>query len=136
MPAAQAALPEGLSDTDRYLSFVTFRRDGTPVATPVWFAPLLDGRLAVVIDAQAGKRKRLRNDPRCTIAACDVRGRIRGPVIPASAEAVDDPAAMRPGLRSLGSRYGIQWKAFNLTRRLRGRPDHDGRALLLITAGG
>jgi PPOX class probable F420-dependent enzyme len=136
MADASGPLPLGLTERDRYLSLVTFRRDGTPVATPVWFAALPDGRLAVVIDAQAGKRKRLRNDPRCTVSACDVRGRTHGPVLEASAAAVDDPDAMRPGLRALGARYGLQWRAFNLTRRLRRRPDHDGRALLLITVAG
>jgi uncharacterized protein len=133
MPVEQSTLPDGLTSRDRYVSLVTFRRDGTPVPTPVWFAAVPDGRLAVVIDAQAGKRKRLRNDPRCTVAACDVRGRVHGPVLEASAEAVDDPATMQQGLSALGARYGLQWCAFNLTRRLRRRPDHYGRALLLIT---
>ena len=32
----------------KYVSFTTFRRDGTPVATPVWLAPL---RGAVAPDA-------------------------------------------------------------------------------------
>lgn len=136
MARPAGSMPGGLSPRDRYVSLTTFRRDGTPVATPVWFAPLGDGRLAIVTDAEAGKRKRLRNDPRCTVAACDVRGNVHGPAIAARAEVVDEPAAMRPGLLALGARYGLQWRAFNLGRRLRRRPDHEGRALLLVTLEG
>lgn len=121
--------------SERYLSLTTFKRDGTAVSTPVWFAPLEDGRLAVVTDAEAGKRKRLRNDPRCTVAPCDVRGRVHGPAEAATAEVVEGAEAMRPGLAALARRYGGQWWAFNLMRRLRRTPDHDGRVLLLIAVG-
>ena len=33
--------------TAKYLSLTTFRRDGTPVATPVWFAIDKGGRLVI-----------------------------------------------------------------------------------------
>lgn len=124
---------DGISPGDRYVSLVTFRRDGTPVPTPVWFAPIRDGRLAVVTDAEAGKRKRLDNDPRCTIAACDVRGRAHGPTLAAHAEIIDDPTGTREGIMALARRYGWQWRAFNLTRTLRRTPLHEGRAILLIS---
>ena len=122
-----------LTDRDRYVSLTTFRRDGTPVPTPVWFAPLADGRLAVVTEAHSGKRKRLRNDARCTVAACDVRGRVHGAEVEARAEVAEDPVAMGPGLAALGARYGLQWRAFNLARRLRRIPDHRDRVVLLVT---
>ena len=136
MGGLEGSMPGGLSPRDRYVALTTWRRDGTPVATPVWFAPLGDGRLAIVTDAEAGKRKRLRNDPRCTVAACDVRGKVHGPELPARAEVVDDPARMRPGLLALAARYGMQWRALNLPRRLRRRPDHEGRVILLVTLDG
>ncbi len=127
------AFPGGLGPRDRYVSLTTSRRDGTPVATPVWFAPLPDGRLAVVTDADAGKLKRLRRQPRCEVAACDVRGGITGPSLTATGEVVTDPTAMRAGLTALGRRYGWQWRAFNLARTLRRVPTHEGRALLILT---
>jgi uncharacterized protein len=118
---------------ERYLSLTTFRRDGTPVATPVWFATLPDGRLAVVTDATSGKVRRLTRYPRCTVAACDVRGRVHGEVLAARAEVVTDPDRMRAGLAALAARYGLQWRAFNATRRLRRVADHEGRAILLVS---
>ena len=59
----------------RYVSLVTYRRNGTPVATPVWHV-MRDGVLIVVSDADAGKVKRIRNDARVTVTVCDFRGRV------------------------------------------------------------
>ncbi|GLF98005.1 PPOX class F420-dependent oxidoreductase [Streptomyces yaizuensis] len=61
--------------TARYISVTTYRRDGTGVATPVWFAED-GGRLYVWTNSDSWKVKRLRRDPRVTVAVCDLRGRI------------------------------------------------------------
>jgi PPOX class probable F420-dependent enzyme len=60
----------------RHISLTTFRRDGTPVATPVWHA-VQGGEVVVVSDAGAWKVKRIRNNPRVTLTVCDIRGRIK-----------------------------------------------------------
>jgi PPOX class probable F420-dependent enzyme len=59
----------------RYVSLTTYRRDGTPVATPVWQAPH-DGELFIVSAAGAGKVKRLRHNSTVQVAVCDLRGRV------------------------------------------------------------
>ncbi|MFL4909218.1 PPOX class F420-dependent oxidoreductase [Streptomyces sp. MMS24-I2-30] len=59
----------------RYVSVTTYRRDGTPVATPVWHATA-DGRLYVSTAAASWKVRRLRLDPAVQVAVCDLRGRI------------------------------------------------------------
>ena len=43
----------------KYLSLTSFRRDGTGVATPVWFVEV-DGRLLVETDAGSYKVRRIR----------------------------------------------------------------------------
>lgn len=63
---------------ERYLSLTTYRRDGSPVSTPVWFV-VDEGRLLVWTSAGSWKAKRLRHDPRVRIAACDFRGNVHGP---------------------------------------------------------
>lgn len=65
-----------------YVSLTTYRKDGTPVATPVWHA-VEGGRLYVWTEAGSWKVKRLRRDPRVKVVVCDVRGRIA----PGAAEA-------------------------------------------------
>ncbi|MFI1659941.1 PPOX class F420-dependent oxidoreductase [Streptomyces sp. NPDC020472] len=59
----------------RYISLTTYRKDGTPVPTPVWFAAEGD-ELYVWTRIDSWKVKRLRRDARVVVAACDVRGRI------------------------------------------------------------
>ena len=73
----------------KYLSLTTYRRDGTPVATPVWLAQHGDG-LVVVTQTSSGKAKRLRNDSRVLLAPCDMRGRTTGDVVEGIARLQDD----------------------------------------------
>ena len=65
-----------LSD-ERYLLLTTFRRDGTPVATPVWATPFGDGGVAFWTSSGSGKAKRLAHTQRVTVQPCDVRGRVK-----------------------------------------------------------
>ncbi|WP_407836524.1 PPOX class F420-dependent oxidoreductase [Streptomyces sp. DSM 116496] len=59
----------------KYVSLTTFRKNGTAVATPVW--AVADGdELYVWTRDDAWKVKRIRNDGRVTVVACDVRGRV------------------------------------------------------------
>lgn len=60
-------------DEAKYIDLTTFRRDGTPVSTPVWLAPS-DAGYYVTTGATTGKYKRLRNDPAVEVTACNSRG--------------------------------------------------------------
>ncbi|WP_308012199.1 PPOX class F420-dependent oxidoreductase [Actinacidiphila acidipaludis] len=89
----------------RYVSLTTYRKDGTPVATPVWHV-VDGGRLYVWTEAGSWKVKRLRRDPRVEVVACDVRGRIK----PGAAEAVGsgrllDADGVEAVRRLLGRKY-------------------------------
>lgn len=66
--------------SEKYTSLTTFRKDGSPVATPVWVLPAGDGA-AVWTVSDSWKVKRVRNNPRVTLAACDVRGNVRGEAV-------------------------------------------------------
>jgi PPOX class probable F420-dependent enzyme len=69
----------------KYLSLTSFKRDGSAVATPVWFV-VEDGRVLVNTDPQSFKAKRIRHNPAVTIAPCSASGRLRGESMPAQAE--------------------------------------------------
>src|SRR5918995_4709724 len=74
----------------------TFRRDGTPVKTPVNIA--VDGDRAFIRSWDtAGKVKRIRNNPEVTIAPCTTRGRPTGPAIPARARILAGEESARAG---------------------------------------
>jgi PPOX class probable F420-dependent enzyme len=76
--------PNALARVRRHSLLVTFRRDGAPVATPVWAAPA-GGRVYVRSVRGSGKVRRLRRDPRALVAPCTPRGTPLGPPSEATA---------------------------------------------------
>jgi PPOX class probable F420-dependent enzyme len=89
-----------------YCLVVTYRRDGTPVPTPVWVAAD-GGRLVFESDADAPKVRRLRRDPHVRVARCNSRGRPLGPPVEATARILapdEEPAAEA----ALAARHGVQ----------------------------
>jgi PPOX class probable F420-dependent enzyme len=74
--------------------FTTYRRDGSPGASPVSIA--VDGDRAYVRSFEkAAKTRRLRRDPRVEIAPSTARGRPTGPVVPAHARRLDGEESRR-----------------------------------------
>jgi PPOX class probable F420-dependent enzyme len=92
---------------------VTYRRDGTPVPTPVWAAPG-GGRLYVRSERDAGKLKRLRNDSRLLVAPCTVRGKPLGVPLEARARTLA-PTEEILAERALVARYGLGRMLFERT---------------------
>jgi uncharacterized protein len=62
----------------KYVSLVTFRKNGTAVRTPVWFAES-DGKLVFMTRRDRWKYKRIRKDPRVIVSPCNMRGTLTGP---------------------------------------------------------
>ncbi len=101
-----------------YILLTTFTKDGRPKPTPIWAAP--DGdRLVVITQEKSWKVKRIRNTPRVTVAACDVRGTPKSEAVEATA-AVLDKAQNGAVYDAIGKRYGLLGKTFNLFSKLRG----------------
>jgi PPOX class probable F420-dependent enzyme len=59
----------------RYVLLRSFRRDGTPVATPIWFG--LDSESLLFRTKVGPKTKRLVACPDVELAACNYKGRVR-----------------------------------------------------------
>jgi uncharacterized protein len=75
-----------LSD-EKYILLTTFRRDGTPVSTPVWAVELDDGQVGFWTSSGSGKAKRLAHTERVTVQPCDARGRVKAGTAPTQATA-------------------------------------------------
>jgi hypothetical protein len=90
----------------QYLNLESFKRDGTPVQTPVWFAED-DGTLYIYTLANAGKVRRIRRNPRVRIAPCTMRGNVTGQWMEAEAHIMDATTAEH-GHTLLLQKYG--WK--------------------------
>ena len=120
----EAAEPDAQAWTEvgraAYVSFTSYRKDGTPVSTPVWIAP--DGEdLYFFSDTGAFKVKRVRNNPAVALQPCDVRGRIKdgAPVVAGVAEVLE--FADSPRVRRIVNRkYRVMGTIGGLFSRLRG----------------
>ncbi len=105
---------------ERYVSLATFRRDGREVRTPVWIAGG-NGRLYVYTNARSGKVKRVRATKRVRLAACDLRGKVRGDWTDGTSRMLDDPREREQGFAPLLRKYGWQLRLGLLLSRLSGR---------------
>lgn len=118
---------------ESYVRLTTFRRDGTPVATPVWIVADGDGHLLVVSAPEAGKVKRLRHTARVLLTPCDYRGRVAPGAVEVEGNAVlfDDPVRVAQLHRLLAGKYGLLARAIQLGGRLRHRRDSAGIEITL-----
>jgi len=104
-------------DSQQYLSLETYRKNGEPVRTPVWFAAAPGPILYVYTTADSGKVKRLRRTNEARIALCNVRGTVTGPWSNVRATIVDDDA-FALGMRYLDHKYRPWKQILDLAHRL------------------
>ena len=92
----------------RYALLRSYRRDGTPIDTPIWFA--LDGTTLVFRTKVGPKTKRLTGQPRVELRPCDHKGRVNedGPPVTGVAHVLSGAEA-ESGNRALHKRYGWQY---------------------------
>lgn len=95
-------IPSAVHD-QKYISLKTFRKNGIGVATPVWFGEE-EGKLYVMTRSDMGKAKRIRNNPKITVAPCTIRGKITGPEFPATARILP-PEEHAQARRAINRRY-------------------------------
>jgi PPOX class probable F420-dependent enzyme len=91
----------------KYISVITYKRDGTGVATPVWF--VLEGdRLLFRTGAASGKAKRIRGNPAVLVAACTLRGELLGQPVSGAARVLSGSAA-DAAKRLIYRKYRVDW---------------------------
>jgi len=117
--------------SESYINLETFRKDGTPVKTPVWAAPL-DGKLVVFCDKESYKVKRIRNNPKLRAAACSATGVVRGDWIDGTGRAIDDAAYIDRIEAALEAKYGLMMKITSFFKGIFGG-GRKGRSYLEIT---
>lgn len=72
-----------------YINLTTFRKNGEPVSTPLWFA-FHEGKLHATTEPDSGKMKRIRNNPSVLLAPCNAWGKEKGPRVEGLARSVED----------------------------------------------
>ncbi|MFF4211317.1 PPOX class F420-dependent oxidoreductase [Streptomyces sp. NPDC001796] len=103
--------------TGKYLLVTSYRRNGTPVATPVWV--VRDGdALGVWTAADSWKVKRIRARSEVLVGPCDLRGNPTGEQVRATAE-IRDAATTARYRRLIARKYGLVGRLTLLGSRLR-----------------
>jgi PPOX class probable F420-dependent enzyme len=99
----------------RYAQLRSFRRDGTPVDTPIWFA--LDGDALLFRTKVGPKTTRLSAHPEVELRPCDYRGRVEpGAARVRGRAAILSGAQAERANRLLHERDGWQWNIVPLLR--------------------
>ena len=102
-------------ENEKYLLFTTFRRDGTPVSTPVWSVPLGPGQLGFWTSSGSGKAKRLAHTSEVTVQPCDGRGKLKPGTEPVEATArIVSGSDMEEIRRKVTEKYGFMTKVTKL----------------------
>ena len=109
-------------DEARYISLTTFKRDGSPVSSPVWVTGT-GGTYVFTTGDNAWKTKRLMRNPSVEVRVCTLRGQV-----PPSATRyvgtgkVDSSSdAVAAAEQALATKYGWQFRATKLVDSLKGR---------------
>lgn len=91
----------------QFCLLTTYRKDGTPVPTAMWFA-VKDETLYMATKGGTAKVKRLRREPKVKIGPCDGNGRPTGAQVEAVARIVESPTESAEAERYLMARYGLK----------------------------
>ena len=94
----------------KYIRLATFRKNGTAVYTPVWFAEE-NGKLYIMTCSDSVKYKRIRNNPHVRIAPCTMRGKVTGPEFAATARILP-PEDWGSARKSLERKYWLMRLSF------------------------
>lgn len=103
-----------------FMNLTTFRKNGQPVPTPVWFAQAGDSLYVMTVD-NTGKIKRVRNSSRVQVGPSDRRGTPTGPLAEGTARILPSAEARRANAL-LNQKYGWMKRVFDLVQKIRSTP--------------
>ena len=96
----------------KYINLETYKNDGTPIRTPVWF--VIDNDLIYVITRDStGKVKRLRNNHNVRIVSCSFRGEPKNEWMKAKAENIRGDEADK-AIKLRKKKYGMSARLIGL----------------------
>ena len=96
----------------KYINLETYKKDGTPIKTPVWF--VINNDLVYVITRDStGKVKRLRNNHDVQIVPCLFKGEPKGEWVKAKAENITGDEADK-AIKMRKKKYGMYARLIGL----------------------
>ena len=96
----------------KYINLETYKKDGTPVRTPVWF--VINNNLIYVITRDStGKVKRLENNQDVQIVSCSFKGKPKNEWIKGKAEKITGKEA-DIAIKLRKKKYGMSARVIGL----------------------
>jgi PPOX class probable F420-dependent enzyme len=122
-------------DRAKYVSFTSYKRDGSAKSLPVWIVPF-EGGYAFTTDANAYKVKRVRHDARVTIAVSSFKGVVPPDAVTYTGAGViltgDDAARVASIVKK---KYRVTYTLItlnNVLKRIRGKDDGTGETAIKV----
>ena len=109
-------------DRAKYISLTTFKRDGSPVSSPVWVTGTA-GSYAFTTGDNTWKIRRLSRNSAVQVQACDMRGRVKADatLYLGTGEVATTPDAIAAAEQALSAKYGWQFKATKVADSIKAR---------------
>jgi PPOX class probable F420-dependent enzyme len=113
-----------------YINLITYKKDKTPVTTPVWVADYSDS-LVVTTSLNAGKVKRVRNNGKATIYITNQNGSKKlSESLDLQASLIEEPSLKKEAADVIRKKYGLMAKMI-----MKG-PDENRAIIRLENKGG
>ena len=104
----------------KYLSLETYKRDNTPVQTPVWFV-IDNDQLYITTKETTGKVKRLRNNQNARIAVCSMKGDIKSSWIDVGLENITEESDVEKIVKLRKKKYGFSARLISMFTSQKGK---------------
>ena len=105
----------------QFINLTTFRKNGQPVVTTVWFA-MENGKIYGTSKTSSGKVKRIRSNPQVTFAPSSMGGKELGGACPGKMRQLP-PEEYPQAIAALKHKYGLQFTLFSFIGRGQGGSD-------------
>ena len=104
----------------KYLSLETYKRDSTPIQTPVWFVTEND-QLYITTKETTGKVKRLRNNQNARIAVCSMKGDIKSDWVNVGLEKIPEESDVEKIVKLRKKKYGFSARLISMFTSQKGK---------------
>ena len=104
----------------KYLSLETYKRDNTPVQTPVWFV-IDNDQLYITTRETTGKVKRLRNNQNARIAVCSMKGDIKSNWVDVGLEKISEESDVEKIVKLRKKKYGFSARLISMFTSQKGK---------------
>ena len=104
----------------KYINLETYRKDQTPVKTPVWFI-INNDRILITTKETTGKVKRLRNNQTARIAICSIKGDIKSNWVNVDVQKIIQESDVEKIVKLRKKKYGFSARLISMFTSQKGK---------------